>query len=168
MADQAYQIAHEKKKDRLIVQIQNTKRVRVVIAKFQRFHMISENPCQLAKSVTHLWIVEETVTEIQVGRRSLQEFLKRPSNQPFKSRRVPVESTMMTLRLSRRIEVEREASSAGKVNSIQCLMLSRSNKSHICHTLLTLVICQLEKQTESQMMRFSPFHRHLEKLLQTK
>ena len=75
---------------------------------------------------------------------------------------------MMTLRLSRRIEVEREASSAGKVNSIQCLMLSRSNKSHICHTLLTLVICQLEKQTESRMMRFSPFHLHLEKLHQTK
>ena len=168
MVDQAYPIAHEKKKDRLIVQIQNTKRVRVVIVTFQRFHMISENPYQLEKSVTHLWIVEEMVTEIQVGRRSLQEFLKRPSNQPFKLRRAPVESTMTILRLSRRIEVEREASSASKVNNIQCLMLSHSNKSHICQTLLTLVICQLEKQIELQMMRFSPFHRHLEKLLLTK
>ena len=98
MVDQAYPTAHAKKKDRLIVQIQNIKLVLVVT-----------NPNQLAKSVTHLWIVGGMATEIQVGRRSLQEFRKRPSNRHFKSRRALVESTMTILRLSRLIEVGLEA-----------------------------------------------------------
>ena len=131
MVDQAYLIVLAKSLDlSLMLQIRSYKQVQVASVISQRFRMISEgnNPCQHERSVTQPWIVAEIGTEIRVRRRSLQEFLKKPSNQPFKSRRAQVEFMMKTLRPSRQTKVERRVSSASKVNNIRAKFLSTDNK----------------------------------------
>ena len=142
MADRAYPIVLVKTPDRLTVHNQSFKQVRAA----SRMKSEGKNPTQHVRSDRCLWIVAEMATEIQAGRRSLQKFLIRPSNKPFKSRQVPEESTMMTLRQSKQIEVEREASSASKVNNIQTYILRTNSKYSICQTLLTSVIYQLERK----------------------
>ena len=148
MADRAYLIVLEKVKDLLTVHNQSCKRVRAASVISQRFRMKSEgkNPTQHVRSDRCLWIVVEMATEIQAGRRSLQKFLIRPSNKPFKSRQVLEAFTMMTHRLNRQIEAEREASLASKVNNIQTYILRTNSKYSIYQTLLTSVIYQLERK----------------------